>query len=238
MNMATVVGCLLLIINACHAKSPGSFERAKGHALKIFENNRTTLYCGCRYRTDKSVDLSSCNMDKARGIYRADRIEWEHMMPASYFGQHFACWKQSLCTNNKGKKFRGRKCCQKIDKRFREIESELFNLWPANGLINEKRSNYRYSQLYPVPNSKTHNYYGCPIAIDQGSSAFEPSEESKGIVARAMLFMAKHYSIRLEHDLESLMLYWHEKYPPTQREKDWDKKVAVIEGYHNNFITG
>jgi len=219
------------------AQAPTNFPQAKRIAEKLFASNRQTLYCQCQFAQDKAVNLASCNMSQAQSIPRAERIEWEHMMPASYFGKDFACWREKLCVDKKGKRYKGRKCCEKIDPQFKQMEAELYNLWPADGLVNAKRSNYSYAQLYPVQNPKTHNFYGCPVVVDKVDHLFEPSDHSKGIVARAMLFMSSHHGIALDQEVENLMQYWHQKYPPSQREKQWGKQVAAVTGYANPFIT-
>ena len=54
-----------------------------------------------------------------------------------------ACWQNSICEHH-GKPYKGRKCCEQMDGKFRQIESELYNLWPAVGLVNIARSNYSY----------------------------------------------------------------------------------------------
>ena len=51
------------------------------------------------------------------------------------------------------------------------------------GLINQARSNYRFGFV-----SSTDNTYGCAIKIDKKNRKVEPSDEAKGIVARAYLF--------------------------------------------------
>lgn len=160
------------------------------------------------------------------------------MMPASHFGSTLACWNEKLCTDNKGKSYKGRKCCEKIDKNFQQMEGELYNLWPSDGLVNASRSNFSYAQLYPTMRSQSHDFHGCPVVVDTVDHLFEPSDASKGTVARAMLFMSEHYKIGLDNDMYNLMTYWHRKYPPSEWELAWDDGVSAIEGYHNPYIVG
>ena len=92
-------------------------------------------------------------------------------MAAQHFGQHFACWRERLCFKKNGKSYRGRKCCQRRNKEFRQAEAELYNLWPAVGLVNGARSNYRFSML----NHAT-LFYGCPITLDKSLCRVEPAD--------------------------------------------------------------
>ncbi len=125
----------------------------------------------------------SCGMGEAQENKRAHRLEWEHMVAAEHFGQQFECWRKPLCSKN-GTTYKGRACCQKIEPRFKEMEAELYNLWPEVGLVNQARSNYRFGIV-----GNASNYYGCGIKIDSTHRTVEPGDNAKGIVARAYLFI-------------------------------------------------
>jgi len=224
---------LALGIQHIWAEPPASFPQAKKLALNIFKQYPVTLYCQCRFDTKKKVDLSSCNMSQAEPIKRAHRIEWEHMMPAENFGRHFPCWREKLCTDKRGRAYRGRKCCEKISPEFRKAEAELFNLWPAVGVINQMRSNYRYSPL-----EGSHNTYGCNFISDKKLRKAEPADISKGVVARANLFMSDKYQINLSKSQRKIYEAWHQQFPPNAWEQAWAMAVAAIEGYENPYITG
>lgn len=221
---------LFILFHTLSNASPHNFAKAKKIAAEIFERHQTTLYCQCNYE-QKQVDLSSCNMNEATQHKRALRIEWEHIMAAEHFGKHFVCWREPLCEKN-GKAYKGRQCCERIDASFREVESELYNLWPEVGLVNQARSNYRFAQL-----TQKSTYYGCPITIDKFSRQVEPANEVKGIIARAYLFMSQRYKIPLSPAQNKLFLAWNKQFPPTEWEREWERQVAAIEGYDNEFIT-
>jgi deoxyribonuclease-1 len=213
------------------ALSPDSFSKSKKIAAQLFKTHPQTIYCQCRYE-EKEADLASCNMQAADSIKRAHRIEWEHMMAAEHFGQQFECWRVPLCINNKGKAYKGRKCCELIDERFRHIESELYNLWPEVGVVNQARSNYRFGML-PEQN----DYLGCAIKIDKKLRRAEPSDDAKGVVARAYLFMSYKYDVSLSASQKNLFMVWDKEFPPDEWEREWALQVASIEGYYNPYIT-
>ncbi|WP_242604276.1 endonuclease [Legionella beliardensis] len=155
---------MLLIVGAANTQPPKTFTQAKKQLRVLFALQRETLYCRCRFDARLQVNLKSCNMESAAKFKRAERIEAEHTMPAENFGNHFACWREPLCIKKNGKRYKGRKCCEKSDKLFSQAEGELYNLWPAVGLVNQARSNYRYSIL------ENHTlFYSCPITIDKAS---------------------------------------------------------------------
>ncbi|WP_131783899.1 endonuclease [Legionella gresilensis] len=225
------VASVLLLSFSSLAQPPKTFSEAKKQARIVFAFQRETLYCKCKFNARLQVDLASCNMQSAAKIKRAHRIEYEHMMPAENFGNHFQCWREPICVKKNGKRYKGRKCCEKSDKLFRQAEAELYNLWPAVGLVNQARSNYRYSML-----EKHTLFYGCPINIDKASRRVEPADFAKGIVARANLFMAYKYGIALSEAQRNLFIAWDKQFPPTKQEKWWAQAVAKIEGYTNPYI--
>lgn len=224
---------VFMLSDLSFAVRPLNFTQAKDMAGRLFSSNRVTLYCHCRFNLDKEVNLDSCNMQTAKPLQRANRIEWEHMMPAEHFGRKFACWNQSICVNSQnGKSFKGRKCCEKIDEEYRKTEGELFNLWPAVGAVNQLRSNYEFGI---VDNKR--GYYGCEFDVDPDTKIAEPPDRAKGIVARANLFMADKYHVTLSASERKLFLQWNKQFPPDKWELAWANNVASQVGYENPYIT-
>lgn len=215
-----------------YASPPNNYEAAKRVANGLFSSHKMTLYCGCDYGEDHKIDLASCNMQSAKPIKRARKLEWEHMMPAENFGRQLACWQEPICTDKTGKPYRGRTCCQRVSSEFREMEAELYNLWPSVGLINQARSDYRYAVLPWQP-----TFYGCDFRVDKSSRKVEPSNHAKGIVARANLFMAKKYKIQLSDAQKKLFEAWNKQFPPTNWELTWAYRVEEVEGYRNTYIS-
>lgn len=214
------------------AAPPENFSTAKRIAHTLFSAHRDTLYCHCYYDSDNRTDLTSCGLEAYAELKRVHRMEWEHMMPAYQFGHTLLCWQEKLCVKKDGVPYRGRACCQKLNPQFRRMEAELYNLWPAVGEIN--RARYNFSFAY-VPNHEP-TYPRCTIRIDRHTKTIEPDNQSKGIVARATLFMAMRYSIPLPSSQRRLLESWNEQFPPNAWEKTWAKHVAQQEGYANPFI--
>jgi deoxyribonuclease-1 len=80
-------------------------------------------------------------------VKRAKKIEWEHVVPAENFGRTFSEWcdGDKQCINRKGKKFKGRKCAEKVNAEYRHMQADMFNLDPAIGAVNALRSNYNFT---------------------------------------------------------------------------------------------
>jgi deoxyribonuclease-1 len=126
-----------------------SFKKAKKILLnQIYNDHRITFYCGCPFTDDKKI-IPSDRYKPKKPTKRSKRIEWEHIVPASDFGRSFKEWRKGHpeCVTKKGKRFKGRNCARKVSKRFRYMDSDLYNLVPAVGEINGLRSTYRFGMI-------------------------------------------------------------------------------------------
>ncbi len=222
---------LIILSQYLYAESPADFDKAKKTGIKIFITHRNTLYCHCNFDTEKHITLSSCHMQSAKNHTRAFKMEWEHMVPASHLGKGHACWTENLCTDSHGKKYHGRACCSHIDSVFKHKEAELFNLWPADGYINQLRADYDYADL---PSGDTSS--GCNFSVNNKQHLVEPYGDAKGIVARASLFMAEHYHIQWTSEQIERFQNWNHLYPPSKWEREWEESIYKLEGYHNRYI--
>lgn len=209
-----------------------NFYQAKQIAKELFSDRRETFYCGCTFDQNNRVDLKSCGYKIQNDKKRAERIEWEHIVPVSHLAQDFPCWKKPICCKN-GECTRGRKCCQEIDVAFSKMEADLHNLVPEIGELNALRSNYRFGIL---PETSSGQFGQCNIKIDNETRRVEPRQEVRGTIARAYLYMADTYNFNLSESQRKLFTSWHELYPPDAAEREWDERVFRVQGNHNPYI--
>ncbi|WP_083986022.1 endonuclease [Helicobacter enhydrae] len=211
------------VIVILQAGAPSSFREAK---LKLKEMYRQLgkayqkdFYCQAPFKITSSglivqdsdrftpratKQKKQKQQKKRRKIKRCKRIEWEHIMPAQNFGQHFACWREA-----KAKGIDSRRYCEKTSPKFAQMEADLYNLVPAIGQINGDRSNFRYAQ---DTEGMTFGQYGkCQVKSDPAHKRFYPADYSKGFIARTYLYMSKKYHIPLSKQEYSLMRAWDKK---------------------------
>ncbi|OTA18808.1 deoxyribonuclease I [Xenorhabdus beddingii] len=222
---------LTLSFNAWSA--PTSFEQAKVESRKNVYDGQTksgigTLYCGCDWqwvgKSGGRVDLASCGYHVRSHSTRAERTEWEHMVPAWVFGHQRQCWQKG-----------GRKNCVDTDPVFRTIESDMHNLAPSIGEVNGDRSNFAYGMVA----RNTPNMYGaCSSKVDFKSRLFEPRDRVKGMVARVYFYMHDRYNLTMSRQQQQLMMAWDRQYPVDAWERARDDRIARIMGHHNPFVTG
>lgn len=200
------------------ASPPTNFTKAKEVArTQIYADQNTgslgTIYCGCDWAwTGKSggrVDLDSCGYKIRKQKTRAERIEWEHIVPASWLGQQRQCWQNG-----------GRKNCVKTDPVFRAMEADLYNLAPSIGEMNADRGNLRFGIV-----SGGNQYGRCTSKVDFKTKVFEPRDEVKGFVARVHFYMYAKYNLKMSKQQRQLLEAWDKQFPAQQWEIERNHKI-------------
>lgn len=200
-----------------------NFSQAKAYAAQINADAPADFYCGCKisWHGKKGVpDLSSCGYSVRKNANRAERIEWEHVMPAWEFGHQRQCWQNG-----------GRKSCSK-DADYRRIESDLHNLQPAIGEVNGDRNNFQYSQW----NGGEQQYGQCSMKVDFKQKLAQPPERARGAIARTYFYMRDQYQLRLSRQQTQLFTAWNKQYPVTPWECERDNRIAKVQGNHNSYV--
>ncbi|ARC54709.1 endonuclease I [Candidatus Riesia sp. GBBU] len=224
---------LLLILFACNNLSYShlNLRTAKKIAKeKIFfdqfDKGDGTIYCGCKWEWTKKnngkVNLSSCNFPKR--TKRSQIIEWEHIVPVWKFGHNRDCWKEG-----------GRKNCSIKDPVFREMESNLYNLVPSIGKVNNDRKNFKYGIVRSKHNK---NYGDCKSKIDLKKKVFEPRDDVKGQIARIVFYMHYKYNLMMTKKQQKLFLNWDKKFPVSKWEILKNNRISKFMGHKNKFVTG
>jgi deoxyribonuclease I len=208
------------------AAAPANFDSAKTIASRIYAPEQQEFYCGCaiRWQAGKGIpDLKGCGYQIRKNGPRANRIEWEHVMPAQQFGSPLACWKKG-----------GREQCGKTDVLFKQMEADLFNLKPAIGEVNGDRAHYRFGML-PAQASQ---YGSCEVKVDFKSRLVEPRAEIRGDIARIHFYMADKYQLPLAKAQQQLFMAWHQQDPVDETERKLQQRIAQQMGHANDFVTG
>ena len=164
---------------------------------------------------------------------RAERLEWEHIVPVSRLAKNLACWNTAICCNQKIC-YKGRHCCQKIDPYFLKMATDLHNIVPEIGELNLIRSNYSFAEL---PYIKSDQFGSCKFKIDRKYRKVEPNQSVKGIIARTYLYMNDCYNLNLSLEEKKLFNKWNYKYPPNSWEIDWNTKVYKMQHTDNKYIS-
>lgn len=216
------------VFNATAA--PVSFEQAKIELRQKVYHDRSAAgdtYCGCPWRwvgrSGGRMDLQACGYQVRAQPTRAARLEYEHITPAWVLGHQRQCWQSG-----------GRKNCVATDPIFRMMEADAHNLTVAVGEVNGDRSNYRFTQLSSTP----YQYGACRTRVDFQQRAAEPRDEAKGFVARVQFYMHDWYGLSMSRQQQQIFSAWNRQYPPSDWERERDRRIASIMGHHNPYVTG
>lgn len=226
------LGVVCLVIGQAVLAAPATFEQAKIELRqKVYHDRNKSdfgdLYCGCHWswmgRSGGRVDFSSCGYEVRSQPNRAQRIEWEHVLPAHSLGSQRQCWQNG-----------GRKNCIATDPVFREMEADMHNLSVSVGETNADRSNFRFGVLPSTPKQ----YGACATRTDFQQRVTEPRDEAKGMVARIYFYMHDRYGLSMSRQQQQLMMAWDRQYPVTPWELERDRRIARVMGHSNPFVTG
>jgi deoxyribonuclease-1 len=231
-KLLSVLILALSVVPPAFSNPPSTFSEAKVIAKqKIYLDQANSamgeLYCGCKWtwvgKSGGRIDAESCGYQTRKQQSRAERTEWEHIVPAWTFGNQRQCWKNG-----------GREHCVDDDPVFRAMEADLFNLYPSVGEVNGDRSNFNYGMASGV----APQYGQCKTRVDFNQKAAEPRDEVKGLVARTTFYMFDRYNLSMSRQQQQLLMAWDKQYPVSSWEKERDTRIAAIMGHSNPFVTG
>ncbi|MDO5531895.1 endonuclease [Sutterella sp.] len=235
--ITALVTCAVMTAAAAHAAGNTtieSFNQAKKLLERqVYMDHRVTFYCRATFDAKKNIDLPA-GFVTPEHAKRAKRVEWEHVVPAENFGRFFTEWREGdpVCVDNRGNRFKGRKCAEKANTEYRYMQSDMYNLYPAIGAVNAMRLNYNYAMLPDVKPT----FGTCPMKVS-GNRA-EPPEYTRGAIARTTLYMADAYpKYRISRQQRQLMEAWSKMYAPDAWECTRAKRIQKIQGNENKFVT-
>lgn len=211
-----------------------SFSKAKNMLERqIYADHRITLYCGAAFDEHKNIlDLDGFKTPSHQK--RAQKMEWEHAVPAENFGRAFVEWREGnpQCVDNRGNYFKGRKCAEKVNMEYRYMQSDMYNIFPAIGAVNAVRSNKQYSSL---PESPEGMFGTCEAKME--GNRFEPPDRAKGQVARAAMYMQANYpKYRLSRQQTQLFDAWDKMFPVDAWECERALRIEKLQGNPNEIV--
>jgi len=181
-----------------------------------------TFHCGCNFDKIKQVFPNICaSNSKVTLENKTSRtLEWVSMMPIHIFGGSLRCWTKNLCKRSHGLKANGAQCCSEVSPKFKKMESDMHNIFPAINNLSSIEKKFDFGGMW--------EYQFCPEE--------KPSLKIRGDIARAYFYMSYQYKISLREDLEDSMRKWHFDDPPDNWEEIRNDRIEGIQGNRNLFI--
>ncbi len=127
-----------------------------------------------------------------------------------------------------------RRQCRRRSRLFNRIESDMHNMYPARKDLNRDRGSYAYG----IIKGERWVEPGCDFELDHRHHRAEPRPAVRGDIARAMLYMADTYDLKLFRRQRDLLLKWHRQDPPDREERRRNRIIRRIQGNGNPWIEG
>jgi endonuclease I len=129
--------------------------------------------------------------------------------------------------------------------------SDMFHLYPTDGYVNNRRSNYAYAEVSTASwTSSNGSKVGSCATPGYSGTVFEPIDEYKGDFARSYFYMSTRYftedsgwpgsaqttGSQLKPWALAMMLQWSSADPVSQKETDRNNAIYGIQNNRNPFI--
>ncbi len=194
----------------CYSQTPLGYENARRRLfgeVDIQEDSRGYFF------KDRYCNKEYARKDIAPGsIPGVDILNCEHTWPQSRFSRSFP-------TN-----------LQKGD---------LNHLYGVSSTANSLRSSYPFGEV----SSGGHPSSGCDVSTLGKSAApgggplvFEPPQEHKGNVARALFYFSVRYKLPIDPKQEAVLRQWHKDNPVDEADRERNEKVFKIQNNRNPFV--
>ncbi len=115
---------------------------------------------------------------------------------------------------------------------FEAAHDDLFNLVPAVGEVNGRRSDFGWGM---IPGEKR-EFGSCDFEVDSGLRRVEPSETIRGDIARTLFYMEDTYGFRLSDQDRQLFTAWSRQDPPDAWEQTRNQRIKTLQGKGNRFV--
>lgn len=131
------------------------------------------------------------------------------------------------------------------------MNSDLFHLYPTDGYVNGKRSNYPFGETdSPTWTSQNGSKVGSCSTSGYNGIVFEPIDEYKGDFARTYFYMATRYygedgswtgspmvdGAQPEAWARAMLIQWHTDDPVSTKETERNDAVYALQKNRNPFI--
>lgn len=112
-------------------------------------------------------------------------------------------------------------------------KSDLNHLYPTKSNVNSIRNNKPYCEVVKSSWALDGSALGWS---NSGTRCFEPRNEHKGAVARALLYFSVRYAQKIDPEQEAFIKKWNNSFSPDEKEIERNNKVEEFQHNRNPFI--
>ncbi|HEX8705967.1 MAG TPA: endonuclease [Myxococcaceae bacterium] len=114
-----------------------------------------------------------------------------------------------------------------------DAKSDLHHLFPTDSKANSTRGSFPFGKVEKVQWSQGGSKFGLDA---QGRKVFEPPDEHKGNVARALFYFSAEYNKRIAPEEESVLREWNKLDGVDSAELERNRKIETHQGNRNQFV--
>ncbi|WP_413557888.1 endonuclease I family protein [Bdellovibrio sp. HCB209] len=126
----------------------------------------------------------------------------------------------------------------KFNRRFDKDtqKSDLHHLFPTDSQLNSIRGNQWFGEVHS--DTQTLKCKASRFGVGDGDSdeVFEPPQNHKGHVARALFYFSLRYDLPLPAEQEVILRKWNRENPPDSEEIERNNKIFDAQNNRNPFI--
>lgn len=231
--MLPYFGILLLLsastIWAQIPSTPLKNEREVSNALlQIYQKAPRTFFCD--FMIDPQGQLPSAPKTLAK---TSTKVSWQWVISKKFLAQDRDCYLHKICLDTHHQRFKGLRCCQKIDKTYQVMLYDLHNRIPTHPDVKRRLNAYTIGTVTDEKNIE--RLYS--FKLDSKKKLMEPPNDKKGEIARIILYMHDTYQIPIEQTALTQYKTWHQTFPPSNWEKSKNFAIAQVQGNLNPYIT-
>ncbi len=169
---------LSLNVEARITKDPKNFSQAKNLARALYFDNKKSYFLNCSYHYDKTSCLLKTVVDDNCSDVEAKKVVYKRIITASFFAKDRTCMNEKICTNMRGVKYKGERCCRKSDDFYQKMDSDIFNIAPIvdsykGEITPQKRGDVARVYLY------YNAHYGMKLSEKEQLKYFKWHQEDK-----------------------------------------------------------
>jgi subtilisin-like proprotein convertase family protein len=112
-------------------------------------------------------------------------------------------------------------------------KSDLHHLFPTDSKANSTRSSFPFGKVVNVQWTQGGSKFGTDA---QGRKVFEPPDEHKGNVARAMFYFSATYNKPIPAEEEAVLRQWNKLDVVDDAERARNQRISEIQGNKNQFV--
>lgn len=114
-------------------------------------------------------------------------------------------------------------------------KSDLHHLFPTDNQMNSIRGNNPFGEVARVAKPlRCPSKYG--RAMNGNADVFEPPDNHKGNVARALFYFSTRYELPIDRYQEETLRRWHQQDPVDDEELARNEAIQKVQGNRNPFI--